>query len=98
MVINELGPKRGPIPALAQPPTISLIAAEPDEAVPQGVPVSSLQLPSLDQDTVREWLSEYRGHQVFVVTGKGLATSGTPALALQVSEDEYLTVASAMPR
>ena len=94
MVTNEPSPN----PDTAHPPTISLIAAGPDAMVPQGVPVSALRLPALEQPFVRDWLSEYGAHQVFVVAGRAMETVGTPALALPVSEDEYLAVASAMPR
>lgn len=93
-----MSPKRGPISAMTPPLTISLIAAGPEKTVPRGVPVSALRLPSLEQRFVRDWISEYRGHDVYVVTGQGLETAGTPALAIRVGQDEYLKVAAAMSR
>jgi hypothetical protein len=98
MSLNELGPDRGPIPAMADLPTISLIGAAADEAVPQGVLLANTQLPSLDSDDVARWLAEHDDLTVYVVAGRNLATEGTPALTVFVTEPEYKAVASAMPR
>ena len=98
MSLNELGPDRGPIPAMSDARTVSLIGAGPDEAVPQGVPLAETRLPSLDTDEVTTWLAEHSDLSVFVVAGQGLETAGTPALTVYVSDLEYKAVASAMPR
>lgn len=98
MILNELGPDRGPIPDLADQYAVSLIGATADEAVPQGVPLTAVDLPSLDNARVRTWLGDNRDLQVFVVAGREMGTEGTPELAVYVTEAEYKLVASAMPR
>jgi hypothetical protein len=98
MILNELGPDRGPIPELADRHTVSLIGAEADEAVPQGIPLAETRLPSLDTEEVATWLAEHDGLAVFVAAGTELASDGTPTLAVYVTEPEYLAVTSAMPR
>lgn len=98
MILNELGPDRGPIPEMADTHAISLIGAQADELVPQGVPLTAVDLPSLDTEQVRAWLTENRGLEVFVVAGREMATQGTPELNIYVTEAEYQQVASAMPR
>lgn len=98
MILNELGPDRGPNPEMAEAYRVSLIAAAPNEAVPQGVALADILLPSLDTDEVKNWLSENSGFSVFVAAGKDLASEGTPSLAVYVTKHEYEAVAAAMPR
>jgi hypothetical protein len=78
-------------------PLVSLIAAQPDETVPAGVPLTDAHLPALDTDEVKTWVSDHRGCEVFVVAGVNLAAGDTPALSLTLTEQEYLDVLAAMP-
>jgi len=79
-------------------PIVSVIAVGPDETVPSGVPWDAVQVPSLRTDEVRTWIDEHRRGEVYVMPGTELASKGTAALTVEVSEDEYLALASAMPR
>jgi hypothetical protein len=78
-------------------PVVSVIAAGPDETVPHGVPLESVHLPSIDNDEVNTWVAEHRSGPVFIMPGLDLASRGTPALAVVVSEEEYLMLTAAMP-
>ncbi|MBS2965689.1 hypothetical protein KGA66_21740 [Actinocrinis puniceicyclus] len=79
-------------------PVVSVIAAGPDEVVPEGLVWEDVHLPSLHTDEVGAWIDEHRNGTVFVVPGVELASEGTPALAVNVTNDEYLAIVSAMPR
>jgi hypothetical protein len=79
-------------------PLVSVIAAGPDETVPQGVLWEDVHLASMNTDEVKTWVAQNRTGPVFVVAGVELASDGTPALPVRVTEDEYLAVAAAMPR
>ena len=79
-------------------PIVSLIAAGPDEAVPTGVPLPDARLASFETTEVKNWLSDNRQFDVFVVAGEHLESSTTPALAISVSPDEYDFVLASMPR
>ena len=79
-------------------PVVSVIAVGPGEAVPAGVPWEIVQLASLQTDEVRTWVTENRTGEVFVMPGTELASKGTAALTVNVTEDEYLALAAAMPR
>lgn len=79
-------------------PVVSVIAVGPDEIVPAGVPWDVVRLPSLRTDEVRAWIAEHRRGEVYVMPGTELASAGTAALTVEVSEDEYLALTSAMPR
>lgn len=77
---------------------VSLIAAGPDETVPEGVPLELVRLPSVETEEVKSWVAQHRTDAVFVVTGVDIASQGTPSLPVNVTEDEYVAVAAAMPR
>ena len=79
-------------------PVVSVIAAGPDEAVPEGLLWENVHLPSLQTDEVKTWIADHRAGSVYVVPGVELASKGTPWLAVSVTEDEYLAIAAAMPR
>lgn len=79
-------------------PVVSVIAVGPDEIVPAGIPWDVVRLPSLQTDEVRTWIAEHRHGKVYVMPGAELASKGTPALTVTVSEDEYLALTAAMPR
>jgi hypothetical protein len=70
-------------------PAVSIIAAAPDETVPQGLPWESVHLPSLDTDEVKTWIAENRTGPVFVTVGVEIASKGTPALPVRVTDEEY---------
>jgi hypothetical protein len=78
-------------------PVISIIAAAPDEVVPQGVPLELVHLPSLDTDEVKSWVEHNRTGPVFVAAGVDIASEGTLALPVTVTEEEYHALLSAMP-
>lgn len=77
---------------------VSVIAAGPDEIVPEGLIWENVHLPSLLTDEVKTWVGEHRSGEVYVVPGVELASKGTPQLAVNVTNDEYLAIVSAMPR
>lgn len=80
-------------------PVVSVIAAGPDEIVPAGILWDVVRMPSLQTDEVHTWIAEHRhGGEVYVMPGAEFASKGTPALAVTVSEDEYLALTAAMPR
>lgn len=81
-----------------QQPVVSVIAVGVDETVPSGVPWDVVRLPSLQTEEVRAWIAEHRDGEVYVMPGTELASKGTPALTVAVSEDEYLALTAAMPR
>jgi hypothetical protein len=80
------------------PAVVSVIAVEPDEVVPEGLLWEDVRLPSLRTDEVESWVSEHRTGQVYVVPGVKMASKGTLALEVDVTDDEYLAIAAAMPR
>jgi hypothetical protein len=77
---------------------VSVIAAGPDEIVPEGLIWENVSLPSLHTDEITSWIDEHRTGAVYVVPGVELASKGTPWLAVTVTNDEYLAIAAAMPR
>lgn len=77
---------------------VSVIAAGPDEVVPEGLIWEDVRLPSLHTDEVKAWIGEHRSGPVYVVPGVELASKGTAWLAVEVTNDEYLAIAAAMPR
>ncbi len=81
-------------------PVVSVIAAGPQEIVPEGLVWEDVHLPSLHTDEVTTWIDEHRAGTgtVYVVPGVELASKGTPALEVSVTNDEYLAIVSAMPR
>jgi hypothetical protein len=78
-------------------PLVSLISAGFDETVPQGIPIELAHLPELETDEVRTWIAEQRDRQVFLVAGINMETGDTPALAVHLTQEEYLEVLAAMP-
>lgn len=79
-------------------PIVSVIAAGPGETVPSGIAWELVRLASLQTDEVRAWVAEHRTGEVYVIPGMEMASQGTAALTVNVSEDEYLALAAAMPR
>lgn len=79
-------------------PVLSVIAAAPDETVPQGIAWDTARLPSLHTAEVESWVERNRSGQVYVVPGVDIASEGTLVLPVHVTEEEYLTVTAAMPR
>jgi hypothetical protein len=79
-------------------PVLSIIAAGPDETVPQGIAWETALLPSLHTAEVESWVERNRSGEVYVVPGVDIASEGTRVLPVHVTEDEYLMVTSAMPR
>lgn len=79
-------------------PVVSIIAAGPDETVPQGLPWESVHLPSLDTDEVKTWITENRTGPVFVAAGIEIASKGTPALPVLVTDKEYRKLLAATSR
>lgn len=77
---------------------VSVIAAGPGEIVPEGLIWEDVHLPSLHTDEVTTWIRQNRTGAVYVVPGVELASKGTPWLAVNVTNDEYLAITAAMPR
>lgn len=77
-------------------PLVSLVAAQPDETVPAGVPLADAHLPALETDEVKSWVADHRGSEVFIVAGVNVATDDTPTLSLTLTDEEYLDVVAAM--
>lgn len=78
--------------------SVSLIAVSPDEAVPRGVPLGNVRMPSLDTPTTRTWLEDHRRDSVFAVPGDNADPHGHPALLIAVTPDEYNRLVSSTPR
>jgi len=78
-------------------PVVSLIAVGPDETVPHGVPWESVHLPSFNNDEIITWVAEHGTGPVFVMPGREMASKGTAALPVTVSQEEYLMLTAAMP-
>jgi hypothetical protein len=77
---------------------VSVIAAGPDETVPDGILLELVHLPSFNTDEVRSWVAQNRTGPVFVLPGVEMASKGTPSLPVEVSQEEYLMLTAAMPR
>jgi len=89
-----------------KPLSVRLVAAGPHECVPHGVPLRTLNLPSLHGPRVQRWLSEHACSKIFVVPGDGSADDAAIAAALQhrcpactfiVSAAEYRSVLAMQP-
>ncbi len=79
-------------------PVVSVIAVGPEETVPSGIPWELVHLPSLHTDEVETWIAQNRHGAVYVMPGMEFASKGTPALTVNVTDDEYLALTAAMPR
>ncbi len=72
---------------------VTLVAAGPDERVPQGVPLTRARMRSLDTPTVRVWLEDHRRDAIFAVAGHS-HPAGRPSLVIGVAPDEYERLAT----
>jgi hypothetical protein len=77
-------------------PVVSLIAVGPDETVPHGIPWESVHLPSFATDEVTTWIAEHDTAGVFIMPGMEMASKGTAALPVTVSQEEYLMLTAAI--
>lgn len=67
---------------------VTLIAAAPDESVPDGVPIADTRMRSLETSTVRAWLEDNRRNAVFAVAGAA-RSANRHSLVIGVAPDEY---------
>ena len=73
---------------------VTLVAANPDESIPRGVPLAEAHLRSLETSTVRAWLEDNRRDAVFAVAGEN-GPAGRPSLLIGVAPDEFERLTSA---
>jgi len=67
---------------------VTLVAANPNESIPRGVPLAETRMRSLETPTVRAWLEDNRRDAVFAIPGAD-DPAGKPSLLIGVAPDEF---------
>ena len=67
---------------------VTLVAADPNESIPRGVPLADTHMRSLETSTVRAWLEDKQHDAVFAIAGED-GPADHPSLLIGVAPDEF---------